>query len=129
MGMPHWPTYAETTWRTPRHGRRWTEAEIQYVADHVHCYTRERLARRLGRTPRAVENLQARHPGLSATTGEYLTSQQLADLTGYSPQHVTHLVRTGRLRARRKPGSTWWLFDQRIVDRLASRRGRECRAA
>lgn len=93
-----------------RHGERWTWAEDATLTLNVQRQSVETLARRLGRSPRAVRK-RFRRLNLAPTRDEWLTSTQAAAVMGCTPQWVTHLARQGRIRARRVPGGAWWLID------------------
>ncbi len=94
-----------------RHKRRWTPAEEEYLAAQLTRRPRAQIARRLGRTEKAVARYCERR-GWYPTRMDRLTSGMLARETGLSPQRLTALARAGRLAARRVPGGRWWLFDQ-----------------
>lgn len=77
------------------------------------------MAALLGRSELAVRKRCARLR-LCPTREGGLTSTQAAKIAGYSPQWLTHLARTGQVKARRVPGGRWWLFP---VEGLPVREG------
>lgn len=99
-----------------RHRRHWTDAEEQFVSDHLHYWGVAAIARHLGRTEKAVRRYQERR-GLFCCTGWLLTSGHASRLCGCSPQRLTALARAGRIKARRMPRGHWWLFRQEDLPR------------
>lgn len=91
-------------------GRRWTVDDEWVVLTRVRVWRVETIARRLGRTPKAVRRWCERNR-VAPTTDEWVTSGIAAGLTGLSPQRLTALARAKRIRARRVSGGSWWLFD------------------
>lgn len=89
---------------------RWTETEAFTVEALVHEWTDERLARRLGRTAKAVRQWRERN-GVYPTQYGWLRSGEAAVETGMTAQGLTRAAREGRISARRVPGGRWWLFD------------------
>lgn len=110
--------YPLVSWPTPRHTARWTEAEIQTLAELVTRRSRLAIARQLGRTPRAVEAMQQRRPGLWATQQDAVTARQAAQIIGVSHTVMYRWLAAGRLRAHRLPGGRVWLIDVREVERV-----------
>ena len=103
---------ARVAHNTSRHKRRWSEHEIEIVATMLgHGHSIERIARYVQRSPRAVQGLQSRRPGLCHTKLEALTARAYAQEIGVSSQWVATLCRQGRLPARRVPGGRWWMID------------------
>ncbi|MCC6312671.1 MAG: hypothetical protein IT337_01560 [Thermomicrobiales bacterium] len=93
-----------------RAGKHWSAAEELTVIALVDRLTVAELARRLGRTEKAVTRWRERH-GVYPTTAGWLTSGWAARESGYSAQRLTALARAGKTSARRVPGGRWWLFD------------------
>lgn len=93
----------------PAH-RPWSAAERDYLIDRLTTTPLAEIARRLGRTPKAVSRYCERE-GLYPTRQDLLTSGDAAPLYGLTPQRLTALARAGRIPARRVPGGTWWLFE------------------
>lgn len=126
MAWTHLPARHAIDWPTPRHLRHWTEDEVGYVARHLLTAKLETIARRLGRTPRAVQALQSRLAGrLAVTRQTHLTARQWALEHGWSPQYAATLCRRARVPARRVPGGRTWLIAPGIA---WPRRRRACRA-
>lgn len=113
--------YPVISWPTPRHTARWTEDEIELLASLVTRCSRLTIARRLGRTPRAVEALQQRHPGLWATQQTCVTARQAGMLAGISHTVTYRLIQRGELRCRRVPGGRWYLVTDEELHRLCAR--------
>lgn len=103
--------------RPERYGRRHSEDEIQLVSDWLLYLTPQQIARRLGRTVRAIEDICKKHH-IAATRHGYLTSTEAARKTGLSPQYLTELARAKKLRAIRIRGGRWWLFNPKTLDRF-----------
>lgn len=80
----------------------------------------ETLARRLGRTPKAVLRWCERNR-VFPCRGSWWTTGQAAQVTGLSPQHLSALCRQRKLRSRRVPGGRWWLIAPEEVERLIQR--------
>lgn len=91
-------------------GRRWTASEECAVVIRIGRQSIPAIARRLGRTERAVRHWCDDHH-VCATRDEWVTSGVAAKLTGYTPQGLTKMARSGRIRAHRIPGGRWWLFS------------------
>src|SRR5574340_826115 len=81
---PRW----RMTWRQPvpagdalrRYGRRWTDDEIQLVADWLLTLSPQTIALRLGRTLRGLEDIcRKRH--LAATRQTHVTSSEASRVT------------------------------------------------
>lgn len=119
---PRWNV--ATDWETNRRARRWSEEEIQLVSDWMLMRTPAEIARRLGRSLRAVEQICVKHH-LYATRQHYVTSREAARITGLSQQWLTELVRTKRLRAIRIRGGRWWLFNPKTLQRFKQQREEE----
>jgi len=111
--------YPVVSWPTPRHTARWRDDEIDLLGALVTKCTRVTIARKLGRTPRAVEAMQQRRRGLCPTQQVYVTARQAALRVGLSPQYVETLCRRGRIKAHRVPGGRWWLVSDREIGRLS----------
>lgn len=94
----------------------WSRAEELLVIQEVDRLRTETLARRLGRTPKAVRRWCERNR-VWATDGGRLTSGWAARASGYTPQALTAMARAGRIGARRVPGGRWWLFDPDALPR------------
>ena len=58
----------------------------------------------------------------SATVAETMTTQEVADVAGTTPEHVARLCREGRLKAR-KVGRTWLVSEESVYSWLRTRRG------
>lgn len=113
--------YPFVSWPTPRHTARWREDEIQLLADMVTRCSRLTIARKLGRTPRAVEAMQQRRPGLWATQQTCLTARQVAIECGVSHTTMYRMIHDRRVRCHRLPGGRCWLLGAREVRRLRAR--------
>lgn len=114
--------YPPVTWSTMRHTARWREDEMQVVADLSPICTRVTIARRLGRTPRAVEAVQTRRAGLRATQQTYLTARQAAFAVGVSHTVFYRWMARGDVSCHRIPGGRWWLVADQEVDRIRRER-------
>lgn len=65
-----------------------------------------------------------------AINGEWLTVREAAKLSGYNPEHITRLIREGRIEARKI--SIVWLVDRKSLlaylgkaQALGEKRGRK----
>lgn len=64
--------------------------------------------------------VQGSHTSILTVPPEYLTSERAGELLGYTPQHVTRLVRTGTLRGE-KLGRDWVISRESVARFLAQR--------
>ncbi len=94
-----------TNWKSP-----WTSEEKAYVLDHAREFSVADIARRLGRTPRAVYQLLWRSRE-SAKFQDGYTQYELAQALHVSPRKVRQWVRLGWLI----------LYQGRIKDRSIER--------
>ena len=83
---------------------RWTAEDEAYLARWSGVLGTDELARRLGRTPTAVDT-QQRLRGLARPTShpEYITGQQMADALGVDAHAVIKLIARGKLAAELAP--------------------------
>lgn len=103
----------------PRRGQPWTVAEAEEVVRRLTTWRLATIARRLGRSEKGVRHWLWRHRQ-APTLQDLVTSGLAAELSGYTPQHLTALARAGRVRARRVPGGRWWLFEPTTLPRKRS---------
>ena len=94
-----------TSWKTP-----WSDEDKSYVLENAREFPVDDLARRLGRTPRAVYLLLLRR-GESAKFQDGYTQAQLAEALHLSRRKVRHWVRLGWLT----------LYQGRVIDRSIRR--------
>jgi hypothetical protein len=94
-----------TSWKTP-----WSDEDKSYVLENACEFPVDDLARRLGRTPRAVY-LQLLRRGESAKFQDGYTQAQLAEALHLSRRKVRHWVRLGWLT----------LYQGRVIDRSIRR--------
>ena len=94
-----------TSWKTP-----WSDEDKSYVLENAREFPVDDLARRLGRTPRAVYLLLLRS-GESAKFQDGYTQTQLAEALHLSRRKVRHWVRLGWLI----------LYQRRVKDRSIRR--------
>lgn len=104
-----------------RHGSPWTLAEDFALMGMIGTMRPATIARRLGRSERAVIR-RCNRLHLAASKDGVVTSGVAAQLTGLSPQYLTRLARQGRIPARRMPGGRWWLFGRVAVVELGRAR-------
>jgi transcriptional regulator with XRE-family HTH domain len=90
-----------TSWKSP-----WTEWEKSFVLEHAREFPVADIARRLGRTPRAVYLLLSR-TGQSARFQDGYTQMQLAEALHVSRRKVRQWIRSGWLA----------LYEGRVKDR------------
>ena len=94
-----------TSWKTP-----WSDEDKSYVLENAREFPVDDLARRLGRTPRAVYLLLLRR-GESAKFQDGYTQAQFAEALHISRRKVRHWVRLGWLT----------LYQGRVIDRSIRR--------
>ena len=94
-----------TSWKTP-----WSDGEKTFVLEHAREFPVADIARRLGRTPRAVYLLLSRS-GESARFQDGYTQSQLAEALRVSRRKVRQCVRLGWLT----------LYQGRVKDRSLKR--------
>jgi len=94
-----------TNWKTP-----WSGEDKSYVLENAREFPVDDLARRLGRTPRAVYLLLLRR-GESAKFQDGYTQAQFAEALHISRRKVRHWVRLGWLT----------LYQGRVIDRSIRR--------
>ena len=94
-----------TNWKTP-----WSNEDKSYVLERAREFPVDDLARRLGRTPRAVYLLLLRR-GESAKFQDGYTQAQFAEALHISRRKVRHWVRLGWLT----------LYEGRVIDRSITR--------
>ena len=65
-----------------------------------------------------------------ATNGDWLTVREAAKLSGYNPEHITRLIREGKIKARKI--SIVWVVDRKSLlaylgkaQSLGEKRGRK----
>lgn len=74
-------------------------------------YTHRELARRIGRSERAVKRWCAKERiCASKSCACWVPSGVAAEMTGYTQQYLTGLARQRRIRSHRMPGGQWWLL-------------------
>lgn len=109
-----WARWADARARglvRPAH-RRWLPGERDALIDWVTCVPLPEIARRLGRTPKAVTRYCERE-GIYPTRQDLLASGDAARAYGVRAQWLTAQARAGRFPgAQRVPGGRWWLFPQ-----------------
>jgi len=70
---------------------------------------------------RAFENMPPREPSpyeetvLSFSGEEYVSSKHGAELTGYNPDYITQLARSGKVRARQM-GNRWYVAHKDLIE-------------
>lgn len=102
-------------------GRRWTATEECNLIAWRRRYTVPELARRLGRSPRAVVQYSYVHR-CYPWDGSWYTPIEVARLLGLTRQCVTGWCARGVVRARRVPGMRRWLIDPASVEALVRAR-------
>lgn len=102
-------------------GKRWTAAEAISAALWVGRYRDATIARKLGRTPKAVRQWRERQR-LFPSTQEWLTTSQAAELAGVSDRAMRRWARAGRVNAHRLPGGRRWLIDPASVPKASPSR-------
>jgi len=101
--------------------RPWSVEDEARVEASFHHTSVKMLARRLGRSPTAVQ-LKAKRLGLRKY-GEGYTALSLAEALGVDPHWVLARIRSGRLRASRRHtertaqqgGDSWLITDEAVV--------------
>ena len=95
------------------------------IVQKVHCVSDAAIARRIGKSPRAVYNWRMRHH-VYPTKRHLITSGEAARILGVTQQWIVKLAKARKLHARRTPlsfnnasGRRWWLFYPADVRRLA----------
>ncbi|HSR54122.1 MAG TPA: helix-turn-helix domain-containing protein [Acidobacteriota bacterium] len=104
---------ARRRWR-PRSNRKWSDGEVQWVADHAHYLTEESMAAKLGRSVEALKD-KMRRLRLYPQQQDYLTLSEAARETGYSRDYLLYLARARKIAARRQPGRRRYIIR---IDRL-----------
>lgn len=102
-------------------GRRWSAADETLLLRERRRLTVPELARRLGRSERAIITYSYLHR-CYPWDGSWYTPIEVARLLGVSRQYVTRLCAAKRIRARRVPGMRRWLIDPDDVERLVRER-------
>lgn len=103
--------------RGVRRYRRWTAADACNLIAWRRRYTVATIARRLGRTERAVVAYSYAHR-CYPWDGSWYTPIEVARLLGVTRQCVTGWCARGVLRAQRVPGSRRWLIAPGSVEAL-----------
>ena len=101
--------------------RPWSAEDEAYVEASYHHTSVKTLARRLGRSPTAVQ-LKAKRLGLRKYDEGY-TALSLAEALGVDPHWVLARIRSGKLRASRRHtertreqgGDSWLITDEAVV--------------
>jgi hypothetical protein len=84
--------------------RRWTEKELDYLANHVGIMNYKALARKLNRSEEAVKLCRCRHRMPSFYDGDYYSSSMLAREIGRSRRIIMKYYRRGWLLGKQ---ATW----------------------
>lgn len=102
--------------RTQRlHRSRVEEALLRWGAH----YSDAEIGRRLGLSPRTVENWRLRLGIWWTQQRGWYTTGEAARVTGLSSHMLARMARTGRIRARQRGGrSHWWALHPEDVERL-----------
>jgi len=90
--------------------RKWTAEEDFILILYRQTWTNKTIAKKIGRSIKAVEN-RSRRISCWPTTGDLMTSGEAAKMSGWSQQYCTMLAREKKVKAKRVPGGRWWLFD------------------
>lgn len=90
--------------------RLWTADEEFILILRRENWKVETIARKLGRTPKAVL-MKARKLNCWPTNGELMTSGEAAKISGYTQQWCVKLAKKKKVKAKRTPGGRWWLFS------------------
>ena len=101
--------------------RPWSAEDEAYVEASFHHTSVKTLARKLGRSPTAVQ-LKAKRLGLRKYDEGY-TALSLAEALGVDPHWVMARIRSGKLRASRRHtertreqgGDSWLITDEAVV--------------
>lgn len=97
---------------------RWSSKEEAFLRDQWRYYTIERIAKQLGRTPRAVEE-RAYKLGLGGVRGFAKSLNRIAEETGYCRKRLQtaliHLGINARVKRRGAADNTQGLYQQYAV--------------
>ena len=104
--------------------RPWSAEDEAYVEASFHHTSVKTLARKLGRSPTAVQ-LKAKRLGLRKYDEGY-TALSLAEALGVDPHWVLARIRSGKLRASgrhtertaQQGGDSWLITDEAVIDLL-----------
>lgn len=87
----------------------YTTEEREYIFNRLTSWGEDAIAKHLDRSVRSVQKQKVKYHQ-HALNQELVPSGVASQVTGYTPQGLTKMAREGRLKARRKPKSKWWLF-------------------
>lgn len=89
---------------------RWSAEEDFILILRRQAWRPETIARKLGRSVKAIEN-RSRRTGCWPTKGDLMTSGEAAKISGWSQQWCIKLAKREKFKAKRVPGGRWWLID------------------
>ena len=89
--------------------RTWTIEEEYFMLAHLTVWSDAAIARHLKRTEEAIKRYRWRLHQHSFNQ-HLIASGLAAEITGLTPQTLTKMARKKRIKAKRKPGSSRWLF-------------------
>ena len=97
------------------------QAQVDFISRYIGRRTVAWIGQHLGLSVRRVYNI-VYEEGIGPTCRtDFLTTGHVADILGCSQQWVARLCRSGRMRAWRNPGGSWWLIPVDEVRRWAAR--------
>src|SRR5688572_20805240 len=103
-----------------RPSRRWTQKEIEYLANNWGIATTEAVCRRLKRSHNAVQ-IRAVQLGVNRKSN-VLNASTVAEQMGVNMQTVRRWINLGLLRARRshngQDGKKWWQVRYEDLERF-----------